>query len=294
MPNDVHYGYDQRTRLNNLGMRGPAVDTKEKKEYRILALGETQLYGLGVADAELLTSVLQGKLRERKPPQRLCTVINLGVRAFTLNQQFALLKSKGLGLEPDHVIVFVYIFSFGNTDISQYYERVKHRDWYMLDLGGKPTGTLLLKWRMIQLARKSAFIAWLHSLYKGWQTRDALRAKLLRGLEDKEVANRLAYVKDQLNQFAELGRRHDFSLSLGAIPIPAQLVQEFPRELYLSELRKMATSLGIPFFDFLPPLRRFYEESGRSPVAPFDEHYDATAHKLMATHLATRFNGCGA
>jgi hypothetical protein len=108
------------------------------------------------------------------------------------------------------------------------------------------------------------------------------------------MADRLAYVRDQLSQFRELGSRHDFSLSLGAIPIPAQLAQEFPRELYLSELRKMASSLGIPFFDFLPPLRKFYEESGRFPVAPFDEHYDATAHRIMAVHLATRFNSCGA
>jgi hypothetical protein len=293
MPNDTHYGYDQRTRLNSLGMRGPDVGKKEGKEYRILVLGETQLYGLGLADGELLTSVLQGQLRKRKHPQRRCRVINLGVRPFTLDQQLALLKSKGLDLEPDHVIVFFYIFSFRKIDILRYYQRVRHRDWYMLDLGGKPRGALLLKWQLIQLARKSAFIAWLHSLYKDWQIHNTLRDKLLRGLEDEEVAERLAYVRDQLGQFKELGSRHDFSLSLGAIPMPAQLAHDFPRELYLSELQKMASSLKIPFFDFLPPLREFYEESGRLPVAPFDEHYDATAHNIMAMHLATRFHSCG-
>jgi hypothetical protein len=51
MPNNVHYSYDQRTRLSSLEMRGPEVSTKKRKEYGILALRETQLYGLGVADA---------------------------------------------------------------------------------------------------------------------------------------------------------------------------------------------------------------------------------------------------
>jgi hypothetical protein len=221
-------------------------------------------------------------------------VINLGVRGFTLNQQYALLESIGVGLQADHVIIMMYIYNLGRTNLSQYYERVKHHDWYMADIGDKPSGSALLKWHMVQLARKSAFVAWLHSVYKGWQTRSTLRGKLLRGVKDEEVAERLAYVKGQLSQFTELGSRYGFSLSVGAIPLPSQLAHDFPRELYLSELRKMSASLKIPFFDFLSPLRRLYKESGLLPVAPFDEHYDATAHRIMAVHLADRFNGCGA
>jgi hypothetical protein len=257
-------------------------------------MGETQVYGLGISDDELLTAVLEKELNNRIGRQQRCRVINLGVRGFTLNQQYALLESIGVGLQADHVIIMMYIYSLGRTNLSRYYERVKHRDWYMADIGDKPSGRALLKWHMVQLARKSAFVAWLHSVYKGWQTRSTLRGKLLRGVKDEKVTERFAYVRDQLRQFRELGHLHDFGLSLGAIPVPAQLTHDFPHELYLSELRKMASSLKIPFFDFLSPLRRLYKESGLLPVAPFDEHYDATAHRIMAVHLADRFNGCGA
>jgi hypothetical protein len=128
---------------------------------------------------------------------------------------------------------------------------------------------------------------------QSWRSRNELRGKLLRGANDQEVATRLEYVENQLDRFTNLAHEHGFSLSLGVIPLPSQLARDYPAELYQSELQRMAASLKIQFVDLLPPLRLLYQEMGRLPVAPFDDHYDAKAHKAMAMHLVDLFRGCG-
>jgi lysophospholipase L1-like esterase len=279
--------------LNSLGLRGPNVTPKRAGEFRVLVLGETQVYGLGLADDELLTHVLEERLNEGTPG-RYYRIINFGVRGFTLNQQLLLLQAQGVSLKPDHVIIFLYVYSLGQLDISKYYERVKHQDWYMLDLGDKPRGEILWKWRFIQLGRKSALIAYLHNLHKTWENRRAFVGKLLRGVRDAEIKQRLGYVKEQLARFQALAQSRGFGLSIAVIPLPEQLVRDYPKEQYQSALQEIATALDVTFLDLRPALRALYSRSGRLPVAPFDAHYDAAAHRAMAEELLDHFRSYGA
>ena len=50
LPRDEHYTYEKFVKLNSLGFRGPEVSSKGKNEYRILAIGDSHVYGQGVAD----------------------------------------------------------------------------------------------------------------------------------------------------------------------------------------------------------------------------------------------------
>ena len=102
IPGDQHYGYNELVKLNSLGLRGAEVPPKGSGEYRILAFGGTQVYGLGIADTELLTNVLEDRLNQDHRA-RTYRVINFGVRAFTLAQQLHLLEDVGVVTEPDHV-----------------------------------------------------------------------------------------------------------------------------------------------------------------------------------------------
>jgi hypothetical protein len=78
IPGDQHYGYDELIKLNSLGLQGPEVIPKRPGEYRILALGGTQLYGLGIADTALVTSVLEDRLNQDRGA-RTYRVMNFGV-----------------------------------------------------------------------------------------------------------------------------------------------------------------------------------------------------------------------
>lgn len=284
IPGDQHYGYDELIKLNSLGWRGPEVIPKSPGEYRILALGGTQVYGLGIADTELLTSVLEDRLNQDHGA-RSYRVINSGVRAFTLGQQLHLLEDVGVTVEPDHVVVFIDIYSLGESNILKYYERIAARDWFMLDLDAKPVGIVLGKWYLIQAARQSALVTWLYSFYKVWSQRNSFASKLLRGEKDTNVERVLTFVKKHVDAFVLLANKHRFDLSLVLIPLPSQVSHDHQNLLYQLEFRNIALARGLPFFDLREPLRSLYQRTGHFPVAPFDAHYDALAHQAIAGFL---------
>src|SRR5207253_1872724 len=58
MPRQDHYTYDRRATLDELGFREAPLGAKEPGELRVLALGDSLVYGQGVGDDETLPSVL--------------------------------------------------------------------------------------------------------------------------------------------------------------------------------------------------------------------------------------------
>ena len=104
MPGDLHYTYDIPVKLNALGFRGPEVGAKAATEYRIVALGDSHVYGQGVADADLATALIE---RHYRQPPWSCDVrvVNLGVRAYSINQEYAALRLLGRTLANGDVEV---------------------------------------------------------------------------------------------------------------------------------------------------------------------------------------------
>jgi len=284
IPGDQHYGYDEPTRLNRVGLRGKEVSPKRPGEHRILAFGGTQVYGIGIADAELLTNVLEDHLNYGHHA-RTYRVINFGIRAFTLRQQLNFLEEVGVDVTPDHVMVFLDMYSMREMDISKYYQRIAARDWYMLDLDAKPVGLVLVQWYVVQAARKSALVAYLHGLYKNWTQRSSLASKVLRGERDAGVEQWLNFVTHQVEAFVALAETHGFSLSFALFPFPSQVSDEQSTRWYQSKLHEMVTTRGIRLFDLQEPLRNLYKQTGRLPIAPFDAHYNAAAHEAIGLFL---------
>ncbi len=111
VPGDVHYTYDKLVRLNTSGFRGPEVIEKREHEYRIIALGDSHIYGQGVQDDSLITTIMQNRLNDLGH-NCFYNVINMGVRAYSINNELALLNDRGVPLRPDHVVLFFYINDF--------------------------------------------------------------------------------------------------------------------------------------------------------------------------------------
>jgi len=103
VPSDIHYTYETLVKLNTLGFRGPEITERSANEYRILAVGDSHVYGQGLDYIELATTKLQHNLNERHSG---CffNIINMGVRAYSINNELAMLKKNGLQLSPNHVL----------------------------------------------------------------------------------------------------------------------------------------------------------------------------------------------
>ncbi len=88
---------------NSLGLRSAEVPADKGNEYRILSLGESSAFGIGVEGGQTYAAKLEKYLNLSRPP-RPVRVINAAVSAYSSFQSVKYLRLRGLRLQPDLVI----------------------------------------------------------------------------------------------------------------------------------------------------------------------------------------------
>jgi lysophospholipase L1-like esterase len=92
------------TRINELGLRGPAVARSPAPGvHRILALGDSATFGAGLPVEEAFPAVLERELRARSGAG--WEVLNTGVEGYNTEAELAYLRTRGLALHPETVVV---------------------------------------------------------------------------------------------------------------------------------------------------------------------------------------------
>ncbi|MCZ6593923.1 MAG: GDSL-type esterase/lipase family protein [Bacteroidetes bacterium] len=93
-------------RINSKGLRDDEFPEKKPTgEYRILFLGDSQLFGDGVEAKDTFVSILESSLSSMQ-------AINAGVIGYGTDQQLLYLQREGLNYEPDLVIVALNVYDF--------------------------------------------------------------------------------------------------------------------------------------------------------------------------------------
>ena len=91
--------------INSLGLRDREVSLEPAdNEFRILLLGNSGAFGLGVADEDTYSSRLEQQLN-RDADGMTYRVINMGVPSYNTEQELIQLQSLGLSLDPDLVLL---------------------------------------------------------------------------------------------------------------------------------------------------------------------------------------------
>ena len=90
---------------NAKGLRSPEVGPKVNDEVRILSLGESSTFGVGVPDDQTYTVLIPRLLKDRFPSRRF-TALNAGVSAWSSFQSLKYLELRGLDLDPDIVLFY--------------------------------------------------------------------------------------------------------------------------------------------------------------------------------------------
>jgi hypothetical protein len=91
-------------RINALGLRGREVArAKPPGVTRVLAFGDSFVFGVGVSEEHLLTSHLERLLGAGGARVE---VINMGVSGYSTDQEYLLFEDVGAGLGPDLVLLF--------------------------------------------------------------------------------------------------------------------------------------------------------------------------------------------
>ncbi len=283
LPGEAHYTYDHRVAVNALGLRGPEVAPKPPGERRVLALGDSLVYGQGVADDETLPRLLERELNAR--PRSLVdqdgaaaaepgpwTVVNAGHRAYDTRQELGLLEELGPAIDADVVVLFWYRNDFLERDVEGTHARLAASGPIAFDVGRPVEGVEAWKWRAKQLLRRSAALMFVH---------DALKRKHHGQIADETPAG-LERLAGYLDGFLRLAEEQGFQPLFCTIPGPEQIPAGAADRSPDREARALAAARGIPTLDLYHALRALYEHAGELPVVPYDGHYAARSNAAMA------------
>jgi lysophospholipase L1-like esterase len=89
--------------INAAGYRGPLVTKLTHPDAkRVVGIGDSTLFGLGVAEPDTCLRQLEGMLRAEAAPVQ---VVNLAVPGYNSRQELEMLKVRGLEMDPDLLIL---------------------------------------------------------------------------------------------------------------------------------------------------------------------------------------------
>lgn len=287
--------YRASVAINSLGLRGPEVLPKKPGDFRVLVLGDSFPFGIGVEAAETYVARL-AELAPKNGPR--VVTLNGGVPGYGVPDALTFLEEYGLALEPDLVLVSILL---GN-DILDATERGRV-DWADgLPAAGANRGLVL--W----LFRHSHFFRWilranlgrLIGLSDSWQV-SYVRDMLVTSSDDSSPLTREGRENSRkaLSTFATLSKQHGFRLGVVLIPTELQLDPESARGLFEWSgvdpttfdaeatdrfFAKVLRKYNIPFLNLRSTLKQ-ESDTGDPLFIRNDGHFTPRGHEVAATAI---------
>ncbi len=239
-------------RLNNWGLRGPAVGPRRPDVRRILVLGSSITLGWGVPEAQTLTQLLEQHFRSDGAEVE---VLNAGIGNYNAARYVALFHSRLQALDPTDVVVHYFIndaeqLSGGNQNLLLRHSQLAVALWSFRNA-------------VSQARLGSPLLTHYRDLYRS-------------GSPGREA------MQQALAALAETARTRGIRLYLLMTPEPHYL-QHYPFQDIHDSMEHTARSLGYTFVDALPALRELTPE--QLWVTADDPHPNARGHRLMADTL---------
>lgn len=141
--------YGVPVKINALGMRDREVGDKAAGEFRLLVLGDSVPFGIGVRYEDSFPHQIEVLVNERYSDAGRFRTLNLGVPSYNTEQQLIQLETLGLTLAPDAVMLL-----FSANDIEPKLWVLEKRSHWYVDLTQRSyAGSLLyVLWRNLRPA----------------------------------------------------------------------------------------------------------------------------------------------
>jgi len=287
---------------NSIGYRDEEIGEKTDRDYRILALGDSITLGDYAPPDQTYPAYLQRALIAANDPAlagRKVKVINAGVGAIDLQNEFAILMETGLSVQPDVVLVGLFLNDAFHSPVLKirrlspalswsHFLRVASmwldvfRDRYVYE------GTGLRDDEAIERA-KEAFLA-THLVEEGdWNSSagafNALIGEHINGWGYAWSDDFWQKIMPIMELMKQVSNERGFKLAVMLFPVSYQVQSEFLMDQPQQEFDRNMKALGIPHIDLLPLLRAKYQRDGVNVF--YDHcHYRPEGHAFFTKPLA--------
>ncbi|MBL8833901.1 MAG: SGNH/GDSL hydrolase family protein [Rhodospirillales bacterium] len=222
---------------------------------QIVALGDSQTFGPYVATEDTWPAWVQSELRRQKLLGRV-QVHNGGVSGYTLADELAWLREKGIALKPDMVLLGVF-----ENDILDYRRITTGRGLRPVSsTDGLGAIATLARELRTGFLRDLALYALAAQLRRQWEMR-AANIDIVRGEGDAarerpevEAARLRQYTElyeRDFREFVRLAKESGIAVAVVAIPSPSVLAEGQTAEVGPLAGR-LSQELGVPFLDLMP------------------------------------------
>lgn len=262
---------------NRLGHRGPVYPiARQPGSFRVLVLGDSFSYGVGVKDADTMPVQLQRALKARHP-QLDVQVINLGEPAQNTAANLRTLR-RHLRFRPD-VVLLGYLLN----DIRFVgAERGKHaaNDFVMVrpENERKPT-------RIEQLARRwSRLYAFVDARLRAYSIHRRTRAWYRDAFEGAKNPEGLEETRTLLTEIKRLNEGVGAKMAVAIYPVLYNVGRGYPFAAAHRQIASILAGLSIPSLDLLETYRDHTDEQLR--VHSVDFHPNELGQRLAAEAIA--------
>jgi len=249
-------------RFNSRGFRGEEIkDAGSSSLRRIVVLGDSLVFGQGVAERDTLPAHLERIIKAGRPDLDL-EVINAGVRGYNIPEYLVMLEQRIVPLAPDIVLLVT-------TEIND----LEREPW-------KPRSERLKRWESSKWRRLPFVKPFMGPVYAGEINR--LFELHVRDIYDPEGQSWRMFVKD-LETIKDICHSHGIELIAVTFPMISRgNMFEKQRE----QLKGTLDEIGIPRIDPLPAFQE--QEPDELVVSREDFHPNGKALEIVAKLAAEK------
>lgn len=294
---------DIKITTNSLGYRYPELAPKQKDDFRVLVLGDSITLGDYVHYEKTFPFAIEEYLKHHRSEalsDKTIQVINAGVGAIDLQTELAILIETGLSIQPDIVLVALYLNDAVESpniqrtrlaaplNQSYFLAVVVHRiDILRAMYENKKTEQAFESSRKhFEAENKIASVDWRKA---NW-------------MNDEAGFNRLIYAafhdwgyawseqfwhkaKNILTKMKELSTTHQFELAVALLPVRYQVQSNLLKDEPQKFFEELMKDLNMKHFDLLAGLRRKYQEDKKAIF--YDHcHYRPEGNKYIGRGIA--------
>ena len=281
---------DAPVHVNSLGLRDDEIPlAKPAGERRVLALGDSFTFALGVRFEDLYVQQLERLLAARHPGERI-QVINAGIAGYNTRQELIQLLAQGLPLSPDVITIGFYFNDLiGNQEplpdlaTTPLYDPKAPKDVSGLQhaLPSWIRDRLRQSVLLYQVVIRSKMLA------QSFRPADDDYSRVQRALLEGDAQTLEPYwsaTAARLLEIAAVAREHDIPVVLLAFPMENQMKLPMPASVWSDRLREIWAPTGMPFVDVEPAYKAALA-AGNNPFLPYDLHPSALGMQIAAEQL---------